>query len=253
MEALFRRLKMYFEEKKSWMMPLCVGGLFLGLLSITSCGKGFSEEKEQNPGDISQEEEEDSQYQVRFKPLNARVGSYSGWGSLSIIENQFWARVKLHGPQTDQMHAQYLHTGERCPTMRDDLNGDGYLDFREAQKVVGDILIPLDGNITTQMKGLFEFPKMNNNNMYYYSEASSYTFMVDDLRREDSFPTDFITKLADGEEVNLGGRVVLIYGVSSGRSLPNTVASFETYPAQATLPVSCGVVFGGTPAEFGKK
>jgi len=231
-------------------MPLLVGGLLLGLLSLTSCGKGFTEDKEQSEGEIRQEEEEEFKFQVRFRPLNLKVGSYTGWGSLSVFENQFWARIKVQGPQTGEMHAQYLHTGERCPSQRDDLNADGYLDFREAQRVVGDILIPLDGNLTSQMKGLFDFPLINANNIYYYSQATSYTTMLDDLRREDSFPNDFITKLARGEELNPGARVVVIYGVSSNRRLPNTVASYDAYPAQATLPISCGVVYGGTPAEI---
>lgn len=233
-------------------MPLFVGTLILCLFFITSCGKGFTKEKLQNTGEITQEEQEETRYQVRFKPLNPRAGRYIGWGSLSVVDDQFWARIKTQGPNTNEMHAQYLHSGERCPSMRDDLNGDGYLDFREAHSVVGDILLPFDGNLTTQMKGLFEFPVMNAGDMYYYSEAASYTDMLEDLRREDTFPSDFISKLGAGEELNLRARVVLIYGVSSTRKLPLTVASYEAYPAQTTLPIACGVVFGGTPTEFSK-
>ncbi len=237
---------MNFLNNFNLQLPLKVGCLLLPFL-LVSCGKGFKEEEEEV---FRQNEEVEELFNISFSPLNAtKIGRYHGWSGISIADNQIWIRVKLQGPSHTDAHAQYLHTGSRCPTMADDRNNDGYLDFMEVSEVVGPVLLPFDGNLNSQLKGLHDFPTMKREGMYYYSEAGNYSFLLEDLEREDMYPADMITKLDPREELDLSSRVVLIYGVDGQKKLPNSVATFDGYPSQATLPIACGVVRDGATTE----
>jgi hypothetical protein len=217
----------------------------LCLLTLYACGKGYEDIKE------IEEEVAPGHYKAVFKSLNSKVGRFNGWLSLSIHDNQFWARVKVSGPNTKSMHAQYIHTIGTCPDMDDDLNHDGYLDFMEVYNVAGPILLPLDSNLNSQLKGLDEFPKMRENTyFYYYSEACQSTRLLSDLKEVDVFGTDMMAKLGRGENLNLATRVIIIYGSSEGRPLPETVRSFEGYPSQSSIPIACGEITEGVAEEF---
>jgi hypothetical protein len=135
--------------------------------------------------------------------------------------------------------------------MKDDLNHDGYLDFMESYRVAGPILIPLDSNLNSQMKGLNEFPIIKGSSaFYYYSEASNMSRMMEDLRRKDTYTMDMMTKLNGKEDLRIGRRIIIIYGTSDERSLPASVLSFEGYPSQATIPIACGEVHDGYSDAF---
>jgi hypothetical protein len=221
---------------------------FLCLVLLLSCGKGYKEKE------YIQYEVASGRFKATLKSLNPSVGVFHGWVSLSIEDYQFWARIKVMGPNSKDMHAQYIHTSGTCPLMRDDTNHDGYLDFIEASKVVGPILVPLDSNLNSQMFGLNEFPIMRNkNDFYYYSEACNAQRMMLDLRREDYYETDMISKLSSGEDLNLEKRIVMIYGVPLERALPSTVRSFDGYPSQASLPIACGEIMIGESDGFSLK
>ena len=197
---------------------------FFGLVLLLSCGKGYKEKE------YIQYEVASGRFKATLKSLNPQVGVFHGWVSLSIEDYQFWARIKVMGPNSKDMHAQYIHTSGKCPLMSDDTNHDGYLDFMEASKVV---------------------PVMRNkNDFYYYSEACNAQRMMLDLRRHDYYDTDMISKLSSGEELNLDKRIVMIYGVPIDRALPSTVRSFDGYPSQASLPIACGEIMMGESDGF---
>lgn len=219
------------HKQSSKFLWIFFGGLLI--FNITSCGKGFTDEQK------IPEDAWNRQYEAVFKPLNQKFGRSSGWARFSIFENQIWARVKFHGKKSKDMHAQYVHINGRCPNMKDDMNRDGYLDFMEVYKVAGPILLPLDSNLNSQLKGIFEFPAMKRQPFYYYSEASNYGRMMADLRRDDVISDDMVTKLKE-KDLNLQKRVVLVYGIDADEFLPSSVRTFTGYPPQATLPVACG-------------
>lgn len=225
-------------RKKSWWILLSLLNLSFCML-MTGCGKGYDEEVDE----VRQEEQAIAQFEARLKALNNRVGSNSGHLTIIITDNQFWARMAFGGPFTGQMSSQYIHSGSRCPTIQDDRNKDGYVDFMEAHDVVGDIIIPLDSVLESQLRGMNLFPKIKKNKSYYYSEATNYSRMMEDLRREDIFVDDKIRKLDRDEEIDLSRRVVMVYGVAEDRKLPLTIASYDGYPPQASLPVACGEIF----------
>ncbi len=212
----------------------------LCFLTLVSCGRGY----EVNEG--IQETLVEGRYTAKLNSLNTSMGRYTGWLNLSIHDNQFWARVKVEGPQTSQMHAQYIHVNGSCPSMKDDLNQDGYLDFMEVYKIAGPILLPLDSNLNSQMKGLNEFPTMRRNSPhYYYSEASNSDRLMADLRRKDVYVDDMLTKLGPRERLNLTKRILVIYGTKAERYFPESVSTFDGYPKQISIPVACGEIAEG--------
>jgi hypothetical protein len=211
---------------------------------LVGCGKGFDTD------DDSQEEIEAAEYHAVLRPLNKNFGSYKGWAGFSITENQFWARVKVKGRKTKDMHAQYIHVGSRCPSLQDDSNGDGYLDFIEVVNASGPILIPLDSNLTTQMKGIFEFPRMRRQPFYYYSEACNLQWLIEDLTREDVISDDYMTKLPPKQRLNMDRRIVIIYGVDQERYLPSSVRTSPGYTSQFTFPIACGEIRRGRSDAF---
>jgi hypothetical protein len=218
-----------------WLLLVCV---------LAGCGKGFDSNEDR------QEEIESAEYHAVLRPLNRKFGTFKGWVSLSITENQFWARVKVKGQKTKDMHGQYIHVGSHCPSMHDDSNGDGYLDFIEVVNVSGPILIPLDANLTTQMKGIFEFPKMRNQPFYYYSEAANMQWLMEDLYREDVIDDDYITKLQPDQRLNLGRKILIIFGVDQERFLPSSVRTSPGYPSHSTFPIACGEIRPGRSDAF---
>ena len=212
----------------------------LCFLTLVSCGRGYVED------DGIQEAISEGRYTAKINSLNVSMGRYSGWLNISIFENQFWARVKVDGPQSSQMHAQYIHINSTCPTMKDDLNHDGYLDFMEVYRVAGPILIPLDSNLNSQVKGLNDFPIMRrNSSFYYYSEASNSSWLMADLRRNDTYTDDMLTKLRPSESLNLSKRIIIIYGTKAERHFPESVSSFDGYPKQTSIPIACGEITEG--------
>lgn len=217
----------------------------LCFFTLISCGKGYVDK------DPPQEEVTSGHYWAVLNPLNPKLGQFKGWISLSINDNQFWARIKVSGPGSKEMHNQFLHVKGTCPEMKDDLNHDGYLDFMEAYKVAGPILIPLDSNLNSQMKGMYEFPRMRGtSNFYYYSEACNMDNMMADLRRKDVYVDDMMAKIPRHEKFNFTKRVVLIYGTSEDRNLPATVRTYQGYPSQASIPIACGVIEEGYSDAF---
>ena len=217
-------------------------------MTLLSCGKGYKEKE------YLQYEVASGRFKATLKSLNTQVGVFHGWVSLSIEDYQFWARVKVLGPNTKDMHAQYIHLKGTCPLMTDDTNHDGYLDFMEAYKVAGPILLPLDSNLNSQMFGLNEFPTMRSkNDFYYYSEACNAERMIMDLRRHDYYETDMISKLGSRDKLNLQKRIIMIYGVAQDRVLPSTVSSFDGYPSQVSLPIACGEIMIGESDGFSLK
>lgn len=217
------------------------------ILVLTGCGKGFKEDEEKEV--LRQEEELNQVFHARLNKLN-NFGNFRGWFELSIMDNQIWARIKVMGPQLNISHQQFMHTGLRCPDMGDDSNGDGVLDFDEVTRVSGPVLVPLDTNITSQYKGLGEYPFIERNRQYYYSESSSFSAFMRDLRSVDPFPSDIYIKLKKNKTIEPERMVVIIYGISEAVILPANVATFDGYPPQYAVPILCGVIDNGPSPEF---
>jgi hypothetical protein len=142
-----------------------------------------------------------------FKELDASSrGHYLIW----IRKKQIYARIIFSkAPKVSRVH-QYIHQGDRCPNRSDDENADGKLSFLETIAISGAVIIPLDGDINSQLKGLNWFPGTDKSGKYYYSRSADFKSFLHDLTTGDS-QREFLVKLKQSEPLALHRKVILIY------------------------------------------
>lgn len=120
------------------------------------------------------------------------------------------------------VHHQIIHIGVRCPGPADDINNDGYVDWQETQQVVGTKLLALDANLSSEEES--GYPSGSN---YRYSRRAR----ISDLR----------SILPPGENLNLDGRVLVIYGANP-QPLPATFQYDPENPTNISIPITCIVI-----------
>lgn len=218
-------------------LPLLL--MLLAVLNLfAACGSGDDDDDSAQNEQTPEEQTDQGSYQAQLAPLNVSVGgSPTGTATIVISGDEVEADVNLRNAHST-VHAQFVDTATRCPNAQDDVNSDGFVDYQEAKVASGQILIPLDNELSSQAAG-GSFPSGSS---YSYDEETSLTQMLADLTAPDTTPTDDITKLPAGSQLNLAGRVVVIHGVRSSTSLPATVAGAGSIPAQRVLPIACGVL-----------
>lgn len=216
--------------------------LGVSVLNLSSCGGGGGSGGKNPPiqNEVAVDAKPDGQYMAVLQTMNQNVAGYvTGSVTLSIEGKDFLADVRFAGLHPSIIHSQYVHEGTSCPS--NDENSDGFIDAVESAKSSGGILIPLDGDLSSQDRGSSTFPLADTVGYYTYSEATSYDRFIGDLQEEDNDPEDDFVKIADKKNINLEGRVVIIYGVAPETVLPETVARRGRLANFQTLPVACGV------------
>lgn len=198
--------------------------IFLILL-IFSCGKVTEDNA---TGEAEEEFLPDGTYSALLVPINYRISSaFNGDATVIKEGDDFKVRVRVKGAP-DARFRQYLQTGSSCPRMDQDTNGDKYIDFYEASRVAGLVLVPLDGDLSSQASGR-DFILRGN---YRYSRSTSYSLLLSDLHLPDDVVNDSIVKLPE-RELPLERRVIVIYRTRG--DLPATIAGEE-------VPIACGVL-----------
>lgn len=227
--------------------------LLTSILSfITACGgDGGSSKTNDRLVDDAQAEAEmaaadgsniQGRYIAKFVTLNSHVvGTIPGSAQFRREDNSLYAYLRLFAGSPSIAHFQNVHSGNRCPDMSDDANGDGYLDYQEALKVVGPIIIPLDWDIGSQLSANNSWPKAFPNGSYEYLKVTNFNRFWDDLKGTDRNPNDNIIKLAPDEGLAITGKVVLIQGIDPVTNLPETAAGYGRWKNYQTFPIACGV------------
>ncbi len=219
----------------------------LALLVTASCGKApatpkfFESEEEEKilPPDGSNI---DGLYMAKFTTLNPHInGTLLGSATIQRKQDDFFAYVRLFSGGPHVWHQQHVYTGKRCPTLQDDLNGDGFIDSEEGQKVWGDIIIPLDANINSQLKGNNIYPVADESGTYFYERVGSFEKMFNDLKQTDNSLLDDIVKIQPDEGLAIEGKVAVIYGADASAELPSSVSIMKRLTPQKSLPIACGV------------
>lgn len=181
-------------------------------------------------------------YQAKFVTMNPDInGTIPGAANLYRIGTRLIAHVRFFAGGPGSIHRQTVYDGNRCPTLEDDLNSDGFIDINEAELVLGQRLIPLDGNVNTQKAGTNLYPVSDEGGSYEYEEFASYAVFMKDLKAKDPDPNDDLRKLVRGEGLNITSRTVLIQGVSKNQPLPDTVIAGQGLTLNDSFPVACGV------------
>ena len=198
--------------------------LFLFLV-LAACGKALVEEdgreKEREDNTI------DGTYSAILIPVNGIISAHVH-GEAQVVKygDEFSVRVDLKNAPTGQV-TQHLHTGSFCPKATADINGDGFVDGYEARRHTGPMIVPLDGDLSTQHGGS-EYRLAAS---YRYSRSSSYYLMLYDLHLPDEIVNDDLVKLST-RELPLERRAVSVYLRSSVR--PGSTLE--------DLPLVCGIL-----------
>lgn len=220
-------------------------GVLLLLSFVSSCGKSNS-----NAGlpEVKQKvlpvngENINGLYMAKFFTINPGVnGTLPGSATLQRQDDKFYAYIRVFGGAPNAWHQQNVHVGSRCPNAGDDLNGDGYIDIEEGNKVWGKVLLPLDSNIASQAAGKNIFPIADASGTYFYERVTSFDRMFDDLKTVDKNLDDNIAKLSPEQGLDFEGKVVVVHGTADTVIYPETVASADRRPPHQTLPIACGV------------
>jgi hypothetical protein len=200
--------------------------LIVGLVIISSCEqKDFPD---YDPEQILQQEDEQGNYRAEFKSLNKKwTGAVRGYSILWARANQFYVRVSMQGLAKNVYHFQYIHEGAHCPDKYADSNQDGVIDQNEVIAASGKMLIPLDSDLSGQSEGHDGFPLSDEEGSYLYYRASSFRYLMSDLRSRDRNRRDQLTKLPAGGELRLHERIIVIYGSEDSPYLP--IACAEIY------------------------
>jgi hypothetical protein len=236
-----KEIKMERKWSKKRLTPIVMGAC---VLALASCGK-VNHGPSDSGGGVQQQQAQpiEGTYHADLTVLNSKVaGNPTGTADISIQGDNVVVKVMMNGTPMNITHVQHIHTASACPPASADVNKDTYIDVVEGLPFYGPILIPLDGDLSSQAAGSTIFPMADASGSYTYNQSTSLARMLADLHAPDLDLTDAIVKLAPGEDLNLAGRHVIIHGVPASTNLPSTVATLHGLPNYATLPIACGPI-----------
>lgn len=205
-----------------------ITSLFLLLAVLVACGKGGGGS---SGGDGSlgiQEQVAEGSYRAVLRPYNNQLSGFlpSGFAEIKISGDEVEVKTLLED-DARAPHMQSIHAGTRCPTMGADANGDGIVDAVESQSMAGPVLIPLDADLNSDELGAGVYPMGRS---FTYIEKASLVALEGDVKNRMN------------QNLNLGGRVVIIHGVAAHTKMPATVATVNGMTPQNSVPIACGVL-----------
>lgn len=217
--------------------------LLLALLGLAACGSDGGGGGSQGSNDRGAQELIEATpgtYYSVLRPVNFQANGFIPYGAATFTLENDELKVNLSMDDDQPVsHRQTLHIGTRCPTTSDDSNGDGFIDYNEAMRVVGKALMPLDGDLNSQLSGSEIYPSGPG---MTYNRTASLSRINEDIWNEDEDPSDNIMKLSRGKGIGFESRVVLVHGTTSKNSFPASLASFNSEPSHLSMPVVCGVL-----------
>lgn len=184
-------------------------------------------------------------YSAELFPVNINLHApRSGMAIFTRSGDELIAKVKLDVGAQGANYRQAVYWGNRCPGIESDANKDGYLDMPEIEAALGDVIIPLDGDLDSQSGGTGNYPSgMNARGSYFYKKTASFSRFFEDLKEEDPNTRDRVRKLEDQSGFTFLGKVVLVQGASESFKIPETVSSYYGLSRESSLPIACGVFF----------
>lgn len=204
----------------------------IGLLGVTlmmlACGQESSDKSHSSSSPRQDEvSREGTIYRAQLLPLNNVVAGASA-GILDWEVRSAKTKISLTMTNTpeDLEHFQAIHAGSKCPTKSADLNSDGIIDMQELEKISGNMLFPLDSDLSSLEQGNFSRSRSNFfGNYVYYSEAEN----------------ERLRSIASSQSPE--NKVVVVYGINQSFNLPSSVYAKEGN-RHRYVPISCGVIKG---------
>lgn len=198
--------------------------IFFILFIVLSCGKKDIYENEYK---VKSFKNLDDSFFTIINPLEKiHHGSLLGLARFSKFGDEVKVFVRLtNGPKSLHLY-QYLLSGKRCPTVQEDIDGDGLISFHEAQKKIGKVMIALDNDLNSISSG----SDLILRDEYNYFQSGSYDLMVSDLFfRQDSFSS--IYKIKE-REMEINQKVI---GIFIGNLMTES-------PYDSQIMVGCGIL-----------
>lgn len=216
-----------------------------GAVLLTACQPNKSYEGESPNSKVVQQEAnalEETSYRAVLTPVGSSTdGGVSGTVVINISTDTFNAQVDLMNGAPDTTYRQSIRTASSCPTEEADTNDDGFIDGAEGYAVYGNMIVPLDGDLSSQTSGMEGFPTTDQTGSYVYREQAPLPAMITDLTGEDTDTTDDIEKI-DSDTLDLTNKVVVIEGVPESTELPDSVMGRGQASPASTIPIACGVL-----------
>ena len=227
----------------------------LFFILLFSCGKKDTGKKPEPEEELAMDGSNiQGVYQTPLTALNVNTTlGVIGSAGLHRSSDIFKAFVKIYIGEKGVTHRQSIHHGSRCPNKGDDINSDGFIDQREAHFVVGNVILPLDGDLDSQAGGRGQYPQGNGiAGGYFYERTASFTRMFEDMRDLDRNTIDEIDKLPYDRGYTFHKKVVMIYGVGTFTHLPASIDTIGGLDKHRSLPIACGVLLksGNFPMEL---
>jgi hypothetical protein len=218
-----------------------VAALCLGLVA---CG-GDTTNITLGDGTGQQEQEDRTNQTPQVQIVNNNVVQNINQNNQARIrgdEVRFRVRVRQvnvqRAPRT-VIYKQYIHINNSCRIDTGDLNNDGYIDEIEIRQVCGNVLLALDGNPEQEEEDVNSYPKASGQNgSYQYTQTASLSRLEAQARAPEREEDPKYHQLAPDEELNLGERILVIYGLFEAQEYPETVARSEEDPTKVALPIS---------------
>ncbi len=201
-----------------------INTIFL-IVALTACGKAVvvDDDRDQDPDELLV----DGSYAAILFPINGSI-STDVHGDAYVVKygDEFRVKIELYNAPKGRV-TQQLHTGSTCPQSRSDINDDGLVDGLEARRSTGPMIVPFDGDLSTQHGG--ENYRLGLS--YRYIRSSSYSLMLYDLHLPDETANDDLVKLST-QDLSLERRAVSLYLRSS--------AHMGT--KEEDIPLACGIL-----------
>lgn len=215
--------------------------MIIPLLGLAACGGGGGGGSSKQSETSVAAEAADGVYHAHLRPLNPHSSGFLPHGGATFrVTGDKLSVTSYLDDAYGVTHRQSVHVGTSCPTAAHDKNGDGMIDYNEALKAVGPVMIPLDEDLSSQEKGSEIYPRGSS---FTYNETGFVSEMVNNLYEADPVPGDEIVKFSRGQGMKLVGRVVLVHGTYAASDLlPTTLGTRGTDATNLSLPVVCGVI-----------
>jgi plastocyanin len=161
--------------------------------------------------------------------LNPSESIAAGNAQIVIEDDHVGIRLRGNGFFPNTPHAASIHKGTQCPTIADDTNGDGYIDAVEAAAVTDQVLVPLDGDLSSPSARSDYHPLADVNGSLDFISGGAYSSIQQGLGL--NIPLDF------------NQTVIVVHGTDPNAILPSTVQGLPGLNANDSLPVACGTLF----------
>lgn len=209
-------------------------------------------------------------YTAQLNPLNSSLSSSHANARIIVEGNRAGVYIEGSGFTPNTVHMQHIHIGTACPTQAADKNADGIIDALESNAVTGPAAVPLSLNpvrsivegITTPGTSPSSFGNLATQSPYPASSMDGkFTYIasipLNALQRalhqeigmmpvppptptEPSPPSSPAPITPPSSGISLERKVIVIHGVGSQASLPNTVQSLPGVSSTQSIPIACG-------------